>query len=324
MLRSLRFLPLLFCLATVTAASGQSGSSSTGSSKETKKPAVVDRTVAVAFTDGSHLKVQLAEDTIELQTPHGKLNFPIADIQKIEFAYRVPEDVAFAIDKAITDLGSTDFKAREQAMVELLEQKERSYAALVRASKQQSDFEMRQRIEQLIEKLRKEVPEEQLNVRVHDYVYTADSKIAGKLTSKNFKISSSQFGQLQLKLSDIRDLRLPGATPELSEDDPKNVLPDPGNMKSYEHEIGKSFAFRVTGNPSSFCFGTDTYTTDSNIGTAAVHAGVLKPGETAVLVATVVPSPPGFVSSSRNGVHSSAWSAYPAAYTLRRAKTAPK
>jgi hypothetical protein len=291
------------------------------SGADKKKERADPRTINVTFTDGSHLKVLLAEETIELQTPHGKLTFPIADIVRIEFAYRVPEETALTIDKLIADLGSTEFQVRERAMAGLLEKKEKSYAALARASRQQSDLEMRQRIEQLIDRLRQTIPEEQLHVRAHDYVYTADSKIAGKISATNFRISSQQFGQLQLKLADIRDLRAPGAANEPVEDDPKNVLADPGNMQNYVGEIGKSFAFRVTGN-ASFCYGTDVYTTDSPLSSVAVHMGLLRPGETGVVIATVLPSPPSFTSSSRNGIQSSAWSQYPAAYTLRKPKTA--
>lgn len=295
-----------------------------GQEKSNSEKSKVDpRTVSVTFTDGSHLKVLLAEETIDLQTPHGKLTFPITDIVRIECAYRVADEVAVAIDKLITDLGSTDFKVRENAMANLLEKKEKCYAALVRASRQQTDLEMRQRIEHLIERLRQDVPEERLNVRTQDFVYTADSKIAGKLLVTNFKISSAQFGQLQLKLSDIRDLRSHGAVAGEPEDDLKNVLADPGNMLGHNQDIGKSFAFRVTGQ-ASYCYGTDVYTTDSPLASVAVHMGILKPGETGVVIASVVASPPMFVSSARHGITSSGWSQYPAGYTLRKARIAPK
>lgn len=305
---------LLVLVASLSAAA-QSGPG------DKKKEAADPRTINVTFTDGSHLKVLLAEDTIDLQTPHGKLSFPIADIVRIECAYRLPEEQALIIDKLVTDLGNSDFQVREKAMAGLLEKKEKCYAALLRASRQQSDLEMRQRIEQLIDRLRQTVPEEQLNVRPHDYVYTADSKIAGKINATNFRISSQQFGQLQLKLSDIRDLRLPGAASEPQEEDPKNVLADPGNMQNYVGEIGKSFAFRVTG-AGSFCYGTDVYTTDSPLASVAVHMGLLRPGETGVVIATVVASPPMFTGSSRNGIQSSSWSQYPAGYTLRKPRAA--
>jgi len=305
----------LICFA-VTIAHGQGEST-------TKTKAKTDpRTVGVAFTDGSNLKVLLAEDTIELETPHGKLKFPIGDIVRIEFASRVPEEISLAIDKDIADLGSTDFKVREQAMANLLEKKERSYAALVRASRNQTDLEMRQRIEQLLDKLRQVIPEDQLNIRVHDYVQTADSRIAGKITASNFKISSAQFGQLQLRLSDIRELHSQGGAVAIETDNIKNVMDDPGHMLNYNGEIGKSITIRVTGNASGSCYGTDVYTTDTTIATAAVHMGLLAPGETGILIATVIPSPPMFTSTSRNGITSSGWGVYPAAYTLRKPRGA--
>lgn len=302
---------------------GSDKSSTEKSTAEQSNSKVDPRTVSLAFTDGSHLKVLLAEEAIDLQTPHGKLTFPIADIARIEFAYRVPEELTLSIDKLITDLGSTDFKVREAAMAGLLEKKEKSYAALVRASRQQTDLEMRQRIEHLLERLRQDVPEERLNVRTQDFVYTADSKIAGKLLVNHFKISSAQFGQLQLKLSDIRDLRSQVAAAEEPADDLKNVQADPGNMQQFVSEIGKSFAFRVTGN-TGYCYGTDVYTTDSPLASVAVHMGLLKPGETGVVIATVVTSPPMFNGSSRNGIQSSNWGQYAAGYSLRKARTAPK
>jgi hypothetical protein len=292
--------------------------------ESTKSKTTVDpRTVGVSFTDGSNLKVLLAEETIDLQTPHGKLTFPITDIVRIEFASRVPEEISLAIDKDIADLGSSDFKVREQAMANLLEKKERSYAALVRASRNQTDQEMRQRIDQLLDKLRQLIPEDQLNIRVHDYVHTAESRIAGKFTATNFKISSAQFGQLQLRLSDIRELRSQGVIADVDADAIKGVQEDPGNMLSHHGDIGKSYTFRVTGNPSGSCYGTDVYTTDTTIATAAVHMGLLKPGETGILIATVLPSPAAFTSTVRNGISSSGWGVYPAAYTLRKARGVP-
>lgn len=287
-----------------------------------KTPTVDPRTVHLAFTDGSHLKVLLAEEQIELQTPHGKLTFPIGDILRIEFAHRVSEDTMLAIDQDLSKLGHDDFRIREAAMARLLERKEKSFAPLLRAARGQTDAEMRSRIDQLIDRLRQTIPEEQLNVRLNDVVYTVDSKIAGKLAASSFKISSAQFGQLQLKLADIRELKSQAAGPTIDEIDPKLIQADPGNMIHFQHEVGKTFYFRVTGAPHGSCYGTDVYTTDSSLATAAVHMGLLKPGETGVFIVSVIASPPAFVSSARNGVSTSAWSQYTAAYTMRRAKLA--
>jgi hypothetical protein len=49
-------------------------------------------------------------------------------------------------------------------------------------------------------------------------------------------------------------------------------------------------------------FGSGVYTSHSALATAAVHAGVVKPGQTAVVRVTFMASPHGFGASALNGV----------------------
>jgi hypothetical protein len=81
---------------------------------------------------------------------------------------------------------------------------------------------------------------------------------------------------------------------------------------------GAIYYFRVTGVIEGQVWGTDIYTRDSTIGAAAVHAGLLQPGETAVLRMTVVPSPSSFPGSIRNGVTTNDYGTFPHAWTLSR------
>src|SRR5207302_1418178 len=46
------------------------------------------------FTDGSSLRLTLREERLELVTPYGKLQLPVADVQRVDFASRTPADVA--------------------------------------------------------------------------------------------------------------------------------------------------------------------------------------------------------------------------------------
>ncbi len=46
----------------------------------------------------------------------------------------------------------------------------------------------------------------------------------------------------------------------------------------------------------------NVYTDDSNLGTAAVHAGALKVGETAMLRFTILPGQDSYIGSTRNDV----------------------
>ncbi len=92
----------------------------------------------------------------------------------------------------------------------------------------------------------------------------------------------------------------------------------PLNMHGLCDEIGATFYFRLTGTTDGQVWGTDTYTRDSVLGTAAVHAGLLKPGETAVLRVTVVPPLPSYPGTTRNGVTTTEYGAFPHAWRLSK------
>jgi hypothetical protein len=80
------------------------------------------------------------------------------------------------------------------------------------------------------------------------------------------------------------------------------------DLRSLEHKIGQSYFFQATGNTDGPLWGTDVYTSDSNLGTACVHAGVLKVGESAAVKVTMVKPLAVFQGSTRNGITSSLWS----------------
>lgn len=94
-------------------------------------------------------------------------------------------------------------------------------------------------------------------------------------------------------------------------DPARSVLTDPGVLRN-ACDQGRILFFRVTGTNSGSLYGTDIYTSDSSLATAAVHAGILKIGQTGVVKVTTFPNHTGFVSSTRNGIASSNWSSHPA------------
>ena len=55
---------------------------------------------------------------------------------------------------------------------------------------------------------------------------------------------------------------------------------DPGNLASYRDKVGQTFLFTVTGTTNGTVYGDGIYTDDSELASAAVHAGILSPGET--------------------------------------------
>lgn len=90
----------------------------------------------------------------------------------------------------------------------------------------------------------------------------------------------------------------------------------PLNMNGFCEVMGAIYYFRVTGVVEGQVWGTDTYSRDSVLGAAAVHAGLVKPGEMRVLRVTVVPPPKSYQGTTRHGVTTSEYGEYPYAWTL--------
>lgn len=89
----------------------------------------------------------------------------------------------------------------------------------------------------------------------------------------------------------------------------RKALSDPGALRVAGAKTRTLF-FRVTGANQGSIWGTDVYTSDSWLATAAVHAGVLKLGQTGIVKVTTIPSHAEFVGSTRHGITSYPYGAY--------------
>jgi hypothetical protein len=271
--------------------------------------------VEARFNDGSVLKVTPCDERLELTTPYGKLSIPLADVRQIDFATRIPADDAKRIDRAIADLASPEFQKREAATAVLLKMRAKAYPALLEASKQK-DAEVVRRVEGLLERLRETVPEKDLEIRKNDVVQTADSKIAGHIQGESLRVVTAQFGEVPMKLADLRSLKSAKAAGDTEV--VKNVQPDPGSLTNFQNDIGKVYYFRVTGATNGTVWGTGVYTSDSPLATVAVHAGLLKVGQTGVVKVTIVPGQDAYQGSTQNGVMTSDYGPWPGAYRVSR------
>ena len=267
--------------------------------------------VEVRCIDDSVVKLKLLDDRLDVVTKYGKLEIPAADIRRIEFATRVPSEVTERISLLISNLNHPDFEMREKAMAELREQRERAYFQLLRAVKS-PDAEISRRAEESIRYLQQKVPAGQLEPRENDVIHTDDSKITGKLVSPALRVQTLMFGEQTLRLSDVRSLRSTGTpfTEELT-----NAAAAPANMMAYQNQFGKELIFSVTGPQANGqgmnVWGTDVYTLDSNLGGAALHSGLVQPGQAGVVRVRVVASLQQYTGSARNGVTSAPYGAYP-------------
>ncbi len=281
--------------------------------KDGDKPKAEPGAVEVHFADSSVIKLKLRDDKVEIATPYGKLLVPVADIQRIQFATRVSEEDAKRIPVLIGNLGSPDFPTRDAASAELLKMGEKAYPALLLALKNK-DVEVVRRATELVEKIRDTVPEENLEIRPNDVIQTADSKFTGRISTASFKATTTQFGDVTVKLADVRSLNAPGFA------EPEKVVaeapPAPQSLQGLQNQVGKTFTFTVTGQNSGAVWGTDVYTLDSYLPAAAVHAGVLKIGQTGVVKIKILESPPNFKGSTRNGITTADYQQFPGAYQI--------
>lgn len=96
------------------------------------------------------------------------------------------------------------------------------------------------------------------------------------------------------------------------------------NATSFRGKLGRQFDVEIVGGTEGSVWGTDIYTDDSNIAAAAVHTGIVKPGERAIVTVTMVESPEEHVASERNGVKSGSWGSYSSSYILMRKSQAAR
>lgn len=90
----------------------------------------------------------------------------------------------------------------------------------------------------------------------------------------------------------------------------------PPNMLDLAESKGATYYFRVTGAGEGPAWGTDVYTGDTSIAVAAVHMGLVKAGQEAIVKVTLVEPLPEFKGSARHGVTTHDFGRFGSAYTL--------
>jgi hypothetical protein len=134
--------------------------------------------------------------------------------------------------------------------------------------------------------------------------------------SRRNGITSIDYGAWEgsFRLEAVKGRRLRGAAPK------PRVLADPGTLVGFRGQNGRSFLFEITGQNTGSVWGTDVYTDDSSLATAAVHAGIVKGGQKAVVKVTILPGAQQYIGSVRNGITSNHWSDWLGSYRIETAK----
>lgn len=167
------------------------------------------RLAEVRFADGSVVRMNVLQETIEVTTKYGKLTIPTDDVRRIDMGLHLPEGMEKQIDDAVRNLASEAFKQREDASKDLLQIGHWAYPALQKAANS-PELEVAKRAQSLLIRIAEKAPPEVLKLRAEDIVQTRDFPVVGKIASPTIKAHSPLFGEQLLKLSDVRSLQLRG------------------------------------------------------------------------------------------------------------------
>ncbi|HKB38604.1 MAG TPA: LCCL domain-containing protein, partial [Gemmataceae bacterium] len=97
----------------------------------------------------------------------------------------------------------------------------------------------------------------------------------------------------------------------------QTILPDPiGGLGGFRNQVGRTYRFKVRGSLEGTIYGTDVYTDDSLLATAAVHAGALLPDEEGVVKVTIMGGQESYGGSSRNGIVSGNYGPWPGSFRV--------
>jgi len=99
----------------------------------------------------------------------------------------------------------------------------------------------------------------------------------------------------------------------------QSILPNPGDLTRFRDRIGQTFFVSLTAGVVGSVWGSDIYTDDSTLSVAAVHAGVLQPGETGIVRVTMLPGRTHYTGTLRNGVRTDEYEQWGGSYRVTSA-----
>jgi hypothetical protein len=174
------------------------------------KPQQTGTEAEARFADGSVVRVHLLQPTLEVMTRYGKLTIPVQEIRRIEFGLHLSEAAQQRIAAAVKELGAGAYKRRELAVRRLASEGVPALPALLAASKS-NDLEVARRAETAVIEIRTKAPEEAQRLRTEDLIETVQFPVLGQIVTPVLKAKSNYFGEVELRLTQLRQLRFKGA-----------------------------------------------------------------------------------------------------------------
>ncbi len=161
----------------------------------------------VRFGDGSVVRMTMLQEQLDVMTRYGKLQIPVGEIRRIEFGLHMPPGMGEHISTSIKQLGSEVYRDREGATKELLQAGHWACHSLQKASKS-PDPETAQRATQVLKQISDKVSPELLRLKEEDVIHTNEFTLVGRIVSPTLKAQSPHFGEVSLKLCDLRAMHL--------------------------------------------------------------------------------------------------------------------
>jgi hypothetical protein len=169
-------------------------------------------------------------------------------VLKIDFGLHVSAELEKKIAASIEDLGSENYKTREQAVKSLVEWGPYAYPQVYKACK--SDLpEVKKRAQLAMDKIKSKHPARNLRLREEDVIVTANFTVVGKITTMTIKARAENFGELELQLGKLRSIRSLAAGQEVDVivDAGKHATPNQWLDTGFEVTQGMKLRIVATG-----------------------------------------------------------------------------
>jgi len=186
------------------------GFAQAATAQEAAKKEAANHLAEVRFNDGSLVRMTILQNDVEVMTKYGKLTIPLEDIRRIDLGLHLPPGLDQQLDQSIRLLASSAYKDREEASRDLVQAGHLAYPFLKRASRN-ADLEVTHRVTGLMKRIADKHAPEQLKMKEEDVVHTTEFAVIGRLVAPTIKARSAHFGDLALKLSDLRTVHLRAA-----------------------------------------------------------------------------------------------------------------
>lgn len=176
----------------------------------TTPPVLGPRHIRLHLVDGSILSGDLSVGEISVETPFGKLVVPIDRIRSFTPGLDSNTRLSAVIDTQIKNLGSDDYKTREQAHKDLVARGAAVQKELQRFVNDEN-AEIKRHVGEILKELEQQAEDQasdedaavpQPYIRL-DTVVTSDFTVLGKISPQQFEVES-KYGPLKVELADVK------------------------------------------------------------------------------------------------------------------------